>query len=285
MKPNILQLILLESFSNKNIPRIPEPMIMSDLENAKSFDEAGDIYGALVPIYLFAAEKISQMTPYSGTVLDLGSGSGQFIFLLKKLRPDLKIICIELSSEMINIAISKLSTNEDITNKEEIKFINSDMTQLQNIEYLKNTKIDTISSIFSIHHLPNELFLEKLFEEISFFIKRDDSKVFIFDHARPFSKKTPDIFPKIFTSNLSLIFQNDSKNSLIAAFTIDEILSKIKKFKLSITKAKRSKLIPLYQYFILNNENAKVNFSKLNKKIALSFVTRTQYFQLRGLFL
>lgn len=238
--PKFLYLIS-DGFRKNNFERIPEPqLIMTEVDSVKHFNNEGRHY--LIPIYYFNAYKLHLLLPYQGTLLDLGSGSAQFLIFLAQCRPDIKIYGVELSKNMRELAQKEI-LNVGLENR--IEIIEGDML---NLSILRLDKIDVISSIFSLHHLSDYHSLEKCLYEIVSFHRKFNSKIYFFDHERANSLKTAEIFPELFTPNANISFKTDSKNSIKASFKVTEIYKVLH----DLGSAKNSKysytfLFPFYQ--------------------------------------
>ena len=72
---------------------------MDDAEGVRAFHESAPT--VQMPTYEFNASMMSRLLPRGGTVLDLGSGSGQLAAHLATGRPDVTITCVDLSEEML----------------------------------------------------------------------------------------------------------------------------------------------------------------------------------------
>src|ERR1035437_4703174 len=80
------------------LPRTPEPSaVMDEPLSVQAFHDQGTPRGSLRPLYHFNALRMSQMTPPGGFVIDVGSGSGQYLRYFADLRPDVRILGFDLS--------------------------------------------------------------------------------------------------------------------------------------------------------------------------------------------
>ena len=99
----ILLLLLREARADRPVPRVPEPeAAMTGPAAVTAFHGQGDEGGALRVPYLFNARVLSTLLPEGGTLLDLGSGSGQFLRVLARGRPDVRILGLDLSAPMVS---------------------------------------------------------------------------------------------------------------------------------------------------------------------------------------
>ncbi len=235
-------MLLRETLCSPRLARQPEPSIeMDNPDNIAAFHEQGQPSGPLLPIYHFNAMATSRLLPKGGTLLDLGSGSGQYLAYLARCRPDIRIVGVELASGMIEKGQIFLQ-EEHLEDRIELR--QGDMTR---VSTLVPEPVHAISSVFSLHHLPSDDDLSACLKEISTIHHRCGCACWIFDHARPRHPLTPAHFPKLFTPEAPEIFQEDSKNSLIASWSFNELTSQLIQANLERTKHALAKLLPLYQ--------------------------------------
>lgn len=71
----VLGLALRDRMARPGRARVPEPMVMDDREGVRVFHESA--MDVQLPVYEFNASSMSRLVPEGGSVLDLGSGSGQ----------------------------------------------------------------------------------------------------------------------------------------------------------------------------------------------------------------
>lgn len=233
-------MLLREAFASAPIPRRPEPTaLMDDVGQVEAFHQQG--HDALIPVYHFNALATSRLTPVGGTVLDLGSGSGQYLAYLAARRPDLRIVGLELAPAMV-AAGRRLLGQRGLADRVELRL--GDMTDFA-------TQIDcpiaTISSVFSLHHLPTQGLLAACLAQIRDVQIRDTSAVWIFDHARPRDTRTLTAFPEVFTPLAAKAFNDDSRNSLAAAFSFDELQAELARAGLGEGEHHLARWMRLYQ--------------------------------------
>jgi len=237
----ILRLVLREKLSRQNIPRKPEPSsLMQEEHNVEGFHAEGSDNGALIPLYHFNARAMSHLMPPGGTLLDLGSGSGQFLRHLARCRPDIQIIGMDLSEPMVRLGNRSLN-GAGLGNRVVLR--SGDMTQFSS---MVPSSIDVISSIFSLHHLPTIDDFEKCCKEIRHVRSTTSCAVWLFDHARPRHRRTLEEFPEIFTPASSLLFKQDSRNSLEASWSFDELCRTGDRL-LGRMNHELARVLPLYQ--------------------------------------
>ncbi len=110
---------------------------------------------------------IKNVMPKSGIVIELGCGTGN----TTKMFPDSlsKIFCVDISSEMIEIAKEKLKNNK------KIMFVEDDL--LSFLSGYNKRDVDVIVSMYAIHHLTQKE-KHKLFQVAYSILKDGGSLIF-----------------------------------------------------------------------------------------------------------
>ncbi len=189
---------------------------MTNVQSVESFSCEGGDHGVLVPVYYLNILSLAQRIPEGSRILDLGCGPGQFISLLSLARPDIHIVGVDLSSEMVSIAKKNISQNQ-LESRVEIL----EMDMINALDAVDS--YDIVTSIFSLHHLPTFYLLEKIISKLSSQVQKRQIGFWIFDFHRPHAKRTCLRFPNIFTPHTSKPFKKDTSHSMMAAFNEEEI--------------------------------------------------------------
>ncbi|TMG87572.1 MAG: class I SAM-dependent methyltransferase [Betaproteobacteria bacterium] len=235
-------LAIREATSRPSLSRNPEPSAeMTGVESVRGFHDAGGKSGPLLGIYHFNARAIHQLVPRGGIVLDLGCGSGQFLAYLARRRPDLKLIGLDLSREMIALGNEMLS-DEGLSHRVELR--KGDMTNFMDAI---PGPVDLISSVFSLHHLPSRSHLDACAGELRKANQDAGTAIWIFDHARPRREVTADRFPHVFTPDASSAFKLDSSNSLKASWSFKELRGVLQPGVSAHIESALARWLPLYQ--------------------------------------
>lgn len=88
-------------------------------------------------------------------ILDLGTGDGRLIRLIKSIRPEIEAVALDISPTMLK------SAREHFDNDSTVKVIEHDLSQpLPDLDYF-----DAVVSSFAIHHLKHER-KQSLYEEV-----------------------------------------------------------------------------------------------------------------------
>jgi SAM-dependent methyltransferase len=216
--PLLVGMLVRESFGRPRLERRPEPTaLMEDSASVEAFHEQGSAQGPLLPVYHFNALATSGLVPEGGTVVDLGSGSGQYLAYLAERRPDLRIVGLDLSRAMVALG-RRFLERKRLADRVDLRV--GDMTAFAGS---LPGRVDLVSTIFALHHLPTEGHVRACLAQVAGVRERTGCAVWIFDHARPRHPKTPDVFPRIFTPDAPAAFNADSRNSLIASFSFAEL--------------------------------------------------------------
>ncbi len=165
-------LIIIFGFPRKKkSPRKPNIEGLDNPEVAKAFEKMTNI----LPFRLLRKKVLSKLKDFNpiGTLVDIGCGSGNLIIQIAKSFPDLNLIGIDISSEILEFA-KKRALDRGLGKRIEFK--------IGNVEKLpfSNESIDFIISTLSLHHWVNPV---KGFNEIHRVLKRDGT-LLIFDFRR-----------------------------------------------------------------------------------------------------
>jgi tRNA (cmo5U34)-methyltransferase len=123
---------------------------------AKEFD---DIIIKIIPYYdrmicaLIDAIHFDKDATIS--VIDLGCGTGTIAKRISEKYPDSKIVCLDIASNMIDIAKHKLSEHKDT------EFITGDFSKID-----FDDKYDVVVSSLALHHLENDKYKKELYTKI-----------------------------------------------------------------------------------------------------------------------
>lgn len=241
----ILSILMHEHFSSPMIARQPEPTaLMDDASQVAAFHAQGE--AALLPVYYFNALATSRRVPKNGTVVDLGSGSGQYLAFLAQCRPDIKIVGIELAPKMVETGRRLLAERAC---QDRVVLRVGDMTAFA---ATLEGPVDLVCSVFSLHHLPDIQHLSNCLSQIHLLRQRTGCGLWVFDHVRPKHPSTPSAFTQAFTPDAPPEFNRDSANSLIAAFSVEELDRELTTAQLTGFTHWQSRWMNLYQVIALD---------------------------------
>lgn len=156
-----------------------------------------------------------------GKVLDLGCGPADIPIRFAKLYPTCQVIGIDASAPMIQLgkqAIKEAGLADRIT------------LRCERLEEVAGARIvDAVISNSLLHHLPNPLqFWQKLRQLV-----KPGAPVLVMDLLRPDSPEAAQAIVDQYAANEPDILRRDFYNSLLAAFTEDQIGSQLARMNLT----------------------------------------------------
>lgn len=198
----------------KSMERIPEKELMNDAEQARAYAETdfSEPHEAFVSYF---KERFPDFT--SGKVLDIGCGTGDVIIRFAKALPDIQINGVDGAGEMLEIARREI---HKCGYTERIKLSNCLLPDPTLFKY----KFDAVISNSILHHLADPHVLWETVRECA----KKNAPVFIMDLFRPASAEIAESLVRQHAAEASPILQKDFFNSLLAAYTPDEIKSQLK---------------------------------------------------------
>ena len=215
---NSLAIALREAVSSPPLKRCPEPTpVMDNPEQVEAFHAEGGINGSLISAYHFNALATSRFLPAGGTLLDLGCGSGQHLSYVAQRRPDIRIIGLDLSGEMLKVGDGALETL-DLKSRVDLRI--GDMTDFSR---QITERVDAISSVLALHQLPGEKDLVRCLDEIAKAKERWGCGIWLFDLARPRHPASPQRLANMLDSQVPEAFRLDYLNSIRAAWSFAEL--------------------------------------------------------------
>lgn len=201
--------------------RIPEPTaLMLDLEQCRLYNKYTSNHEALREYTDLYARIIKVST---GTVVDLGSGSCNFVIALANRFPNLNFICYENSTAMISIA------NENIVNNK----LTNRITILKDSLYNVSGTYDVVLSNRVLHHIEDTVKFWEL-------INRLDTNMLVVDINRPPQSVVNHIRKNDQYDDPS--YKEDLINSMQAAYTLDEVQEQVKQYGYNVSAENNYKL-------------------------------------------
>ena len=198
--------------------RVLEPELMDDPKQAEAYARAD-----------FAEENqgfVNRFKEYfpefsQEKVLDLGCGPADIPIRFAKIYPACQVIGIDASAPMIQLgeqAVKQAGLTDRIT------------LRCERFEEVAGARIvDAVISNSLLHHLPNPLqFWQKLRQLV-----KPGAPVLVMDLLRPESSEAAQAIVDQYAANEPDILRRDFYNSLLAAFTEDEIGSQLARMNLT----------------------------------------------------
>lgn len=245
----LIQMLVSEHLIAGDLARKPEELLVMDTQDqVTAWHKQGEDEGPIAPVYLFNALACSALVPEGGTVVDLGCGSGRFAAYLARYRTDLRIIGLDLSGPMVDVGNESLR-NSGLSDRVELKV--GDMTTFS-AAIPPDTSL--VSCVFALHHLPTLDHVNQCFEQFHRARSNTGCAAWIFDLARPRHARTAELYPEVFTPDAPEVFKLDSMNSLLAAYSHEEIKQAATQvFHSEPWHSRLARIFPLYQAFWLDH--------------------------------
>lgn len=198
--------------------RIPEPDLMDDAEQATAYADADFSEPHEVFVKLF----ISHFPDFSGhEIIDLGCGTADVIIRFARAFPSIKIFGVDGAQAMLNIGAQDVKRNglEHNIKLKKCKLPDSDLSFM---------KYDAVISNSLLHHLSNPSILWNTVKLCA----KPGAPVFIMDLLRPDNVESAKGLLQRYAADASPILQKDFFNSLLAAYSLNEIREQLDAAKL-----------------------------------------------------
>ncbi len=216
--------------NRQKLERTIEPMLLTTEENAVlDFTSTLKLnYSVVYGLFIFFINRISNKSFKNANhdlkVINLGSGPGICSTLINKYTPYKKVIGVDLSEAMIDVANRYVNLQNQ---GNDIEFAKCDIT---NLNLYIDKSFDLVTSLDASHHLPSHLHLKKMINE-SERICNDEGIIFIFDLLRPKTKDLAEGYVKWMGANTLLkgkkYFYEDFYHSVMAAWSKEEFISAV----------------------------------------------------------
>jgi len=191
--------------------RVLEPELMQDEAQVVAYAEADFSEPHNYFIELFRQKFAHDVV--TGFVLDMGCGPGDISFRFAKAFPDCVVQGVDGSACMLDYANQRLVASADYSGR--LEFV---LGLFPDVD-LPRTNYPTLISNSLLHHLPDPQILWTI-------VKRwavSGTRVFIMDLMRPESTAVAQDYMIRYAAGEPEILQRDFYNSLLAAFTVDEV--------------------------------------------------------------
>ena len=195
--------------------RVPEPeAVMDECEQVKAYVGASRRLGIMAPTYLFHSAQACEMIRPGDLVLDLACGPATQLAQMAHLNPESQFIGFDLSPRMLEQAQSYVE-REGLSN---VELRHGDITDLGGVA---NQSVGAVTSVMSLHHLPDHRLLDRTLAEIQRVLKPGGS-IYLADFGRLRSDASMRYFAHQHTDRQPEAFTRDYWNSLRAAFSLKD---------------------------------------------------------------
>ncbi|MFQ3580696.1 MAG: class I SAM-dependent methyltransferase [Chloracidobacterium sp.] len=187
--------------------RILEPEVMDTPEEAQDYDAMD-----FTEVNTAFAEGVVALGIQAGRLLDVGTGTARIPILIAGRLPEVRIIAVDLSAEMLklaahNVALAGLSAQIELR-----------LTDAKALPF-PDASFDVVISNSIIHHIPQP---EHALREIAR-VAKPEAALFIRDLLRPATPEAADALVAQYAAGESLRQQKLFRDSLGAALTLAEI--------------------------------------------------------------
>ncbi|WP_447969702.1 class I SAM-dependent methyltransferase [Nitrospira sp. M1] len=199
--------------------RILEPELMDDPEQAHIYASANfaEENQGFVDRFLQAHGHELE----NAHVVDLGCGPGDIPIRLAQAHPTLRVTGIDASQPMIDIA-QRMVNEANVNERIELR-----CQRVQDATF--STQVDAIISNSLAHHVPNPLQFWYVIKTIA----KPGAPVLVMDLIRPESTEDAQALVDQYAANEPEKLRQDFYNSLLAAFTEDDVAAHLAELNLS----------------------------------------------------
>ncbi len=191
--------------------RIPEPELMTDPQQARAYAAADFEQPHAMFVRLF--QDAFPDAPAHGCVLDLGCGPGDITFRFARAHPGCRVHGIDGSEAMLCLAEQALASDQLLRGR--VRFFK----KILPVAPPPLKRYDIIISNSLLHHLAEPRVLWKSVSDCA----APGAPVFVMDLKRPESRQAARRTAELYAACGPEVLRRDFYNSLLAAFTIDEI--------------------------------------------------------------
>lgn len=200
--------------------RRPEPELMDSVEQTAAYAEA-DFNEANNLFTSWFVEHFPGL-PESGRMVDLGCGPGDIVMRMARSLPGWRITGLDAGENMLRRAAERLA-EEDLQTEIEFR-----LAYLPD-ESLPGQTYDAVISNSLMHHLPSPEVLWQTVTQLG----KPGAAVQVMDLLRPASEEAASRLVDFYAADAPKILRDDFYNSLLAAYTPEEIVLQLETAGLS----------------------------------------------------
>lgn len=206
--------------------RIPEPEIMNGREQTDAY-AAADFEG---PNQMFVDQFQAVFPEFKGKgqILDLGCGPADILIRFARRYPDCILTGVDGAARMLEHGHSAIASQGL---SERIKLLEGVLPQVN----LPQAHFETILSNSLLHHLDNPAVLWQT-------IKKSAKKwaaILVMDLFRPTNREQAREIVEKYSGNEATILKDDFYHSLLAAYSVDEVIEQLERAGLNRLKVEK----------------------------------------------
>ena len=187
--------------------RVTEPEVMDSPQEAVEYDAMD-----FLEVNTAFAERALELGSPVGLILDAGTGTARIPILMCQRRPQWQVIGIDLAQSMLDVG------RKNVENSGLQQQIKLELVDAKQMPY-PDAHFDMVVSNSIIHHLPNPLpFLQELKR-----VLKPNGAILLRDLIRPDSEETLEDLVKTYAGDCNEHQKMLFRDSLYAAFTVDEV--------------------------------------------------------------
>ena len=191
--------------------RVPEPELMDDPEQARAYAEADFTEANDLFVRLF--RELVGGGSLTGQVVDLGCGPADIPLRLARVYPDLRFVLVDGSQAMLAHA-QAIWARAGLLGRAQML-----QASLPPRDPLPASPYDAVISNSLIHHLRSPDPLWALLRSCG----KPAAPVLVMDLRRPESRAEQEALVETYAADAPSVLRRDFRNSLAAAFTLEEI--------------------------------------------------------------
>jgi len=172
---------------------------------------------------MFVDGFLADCDPGCANVLDIGCGPADIPIRLVRGRPSVHITAVDASDAMVHLAQKAV---QQAGLAQQITLVKGCVPGLS----LADAAFDAIVSKDLLHHLPDPLVLWEETKRLT----RGRTRVYVMDLFRPETRQDARDIVESVSADETEILQSDFYNSLLAAFTTDEIEEQLRRANLDL---------------------------------------------------
>ncbi len=203
--------------------RVTEPEVMDSPQEAVEYDAMD-----FLEVNTAFAERALELGSPVGLILDAGTGTARIPILMCQRRPQWQVIGIDLAQSMLDVG------RKNVENSGLQQRIKLELVDAKQMPY-PDAHFDMVVSNSIIHHLPNPLpFLQELKR-----VLKPNGAILLRDLIRPDCEETLKDLVKTYAGDCNEHQKMLFRDSLYAAFTVDEVTELLQQVALES--------VPVYQ--------------------------------------